>query len=953
MAARSLGQLIVELQAETSKLKADLAKAEKTLQRTSRRMRKTNTGITNSFKALVPAVTLTALAALSRSAIASTDSLAKLSRQTGLGVEALQKYRFAAEQSGVSTSQFNQAIGAFGKRLGELRAGTGGLFTILNKTDSAFLQQLRTTKDVDSGFRLLIEKVSSMTNQQDKMALSAAAFSRGPGIAMVNAAQQGTAAFDALGKQLESVGGVISEETAVKAEGLADKMNLLSKSWDNLIAIIAVNTPVIEVVTTLFTDMAKAVQILTKENDPLQQEIDETRAHIEALKGQISTKGGVLGVFNEDINTLEQKLVTANIKLKQLIETQATHARAMANERGILADNIRLNKEQGIIYGKVGDAAGEKNKKIDAQAEALRKEGERVAEVHRMYDALYKSGFRTRFLGDDDLIADKTGGVIDDLTEANERLEEMAALGGEFVNALREVDQELQAVNGELENSIDLSDEWKITWEEILRDTISGVRQGFADLFEGYLHGKALDSVGSFLDSIKDMFLRTIAEIAAAWATAKIFGGSFSLGNLVISGGGGGGGILGATLGSIFGGAAGSGLPGGVSSAAYTATIAGKTGGVGALPAAGGASSAGAAGGLATASAAVPYVMAAIAAYDILTATSVPVPDQIKNALASGNNALTRDNTGLVGMVNAGLGFVGASEQERQFTEFASARGASVVSTDQGARIATGRYYGDREAESVADIVDAFRELQELMPEIQAAGVEAFSAIGVTASELETALMDGVVGPVELAELGLASMGGTAGLTAEQFGAISEAVNNGTLSMEALTGQTNLTRAEFEILREAGILTMEQWRDASGILRLDLMETEEAATRFGEEMQEAGALGVAAFTRVAKAAGAMGDQMGDATGEVKALGAAILALPSLPAGGVPSVPAPSFHTGGLAVVPGSGNTDRPFAVNLTPGEVLQVHKKGTGPGAGADGALMDRLDRLLAFLEAA
>ena len=82
------------------------------------------------------------ITAIVRSSAKLGDRLAKQSKITGLSVEALQEYEFAAERSGVSTSEFNVGLLQFTKRLGEAKAGTGSMITLLKKTSPEFLKQL-------------------------------------------------------------------------------------------------------------------------------------------------------------------------------------------------------------------------------------------------------------------------------------------------------------------------------------------------------------------------------------------------------------------------------------------------------------------------------------------------------------------------------------------------------------------------------------------------------------------------------------------------------------------------------------------------------------------------------------------------------------------------------------------------------------------------------------------
>jgi len=71
----------------------------------------------------------------------SADATAKAADAIGVSTKALQEYRFIADRSGVATGTLEQGLGAFTKRLGELKSGTGALNTLLNKNNQALAEQ--------------------------------------------------------------------------------------------------------------------------------------------------------------------------------------------------------------------------------------------------------------------------------------------------------------------------------------------------------------------------------------------------------------------------------------------------------------------------------------------------------------------------------------------------------------------------------------------------------------------------------------------------------------------------------------------------------------------------------------------------------------------------------------------------------------------------------------------
>ena len=87
----------------------------------------------------------------------AADSIAKTADTIGVTTRSLQEYRFMAERSGVATSQLDQGLGAFSKRLGELRIGTGALNTLLSKNNEALRDQLVAAGSTDEALAIFLK----------------------------------------------------------------------------------------------------------------------------------------------------------------------------------------------------------------------------------------------------------------------------------------------------------------------------------------------------------------------------------------------------------------------------------------------------------------------------------------------------------------------------------------------------------------------------------------------------------------------------------------------------------------------------------------------------------------------------------------------------------------------------------------------------------------------------
>lgn len=170
----------------------------------------------------------TALTAALKGVADEGDKLAKQSRRLAFPIEELQEWRFVAEQSGIGADEFGKSIEKLAKGVGEARAGTGTLVTILKKANPQLLRQLKNTTNTADAVDLYIKAIRQTPNAMDKAALATAAFGR-QGLKFLNIAEQSEGALKALRRE-QRENGVITQEQAKAAEAYNDALNSLKRA---------------------------------------------------------------------------------------------------------------------------------------------------------------------------------------------------------------------------------------------------------------------------------------------------------------------------------------------------------------------------------------------------------------------------------------------------------------------------------------------------------------------------------------------------------------------------------------------------------------------------------------------------------------------------------------------------------------------------------------------------
>lgn len=169
------------------------------------------------------AVSLGAAAASIKGFADEADRLAKLGRMTGFAVQQLRDLEHVGGLVGISQQKIAAATGTFNKRLGELRAGTGMLASVLKKTNPELLKQLKTAETTPEALEAVISAMRALPNEADRAALAAAAFSK----ANQEMSQFATLSADELSKLVaegRNLRGVLSDDAANKAEAFNDSL---------------------------------------------------------------------------------------------------------------------------------------------------------------------------------------------------------------------------------------------------------------------------------------------------------------------------------------------------------------------------------------------------------------------------------------------------------------------------------------------------------------------------------------------------------------------------------------------------------------------------------------------------------------------------------------------------------------------------------------------------------
>lgn len=227
-------------------------KTNKGFSSVTRGLKSVTGAIFNLKTALLGTVGVAGFGLLIKNSLQATDSLAKTASKIGTTTEALSQLRFAADITGVATQTMDMALQRFTRRTAEAAKGTGEAKGALKELGINARELIRLP--LDQRMLVLADAFSKQTNESNKLALAFKLFDS-EGAALVNTLGLGRDGLNALFKEAEDLGLVLSGTAAKGVEDANDAITRLRKLFkgvtDQTVAALA---PAIALLTETFKD---------------------------------------------------------------------------------------------------------------------------------------------------------------------------------------------------------------------------------------------------------------------------------------------------------------------------------------------------------------------------------------------------------------------------------------------------------------------------------------------------------------------------------------------------------------------------------------------------------------------------------------------------------------------------------------------------------------------------
>ena len=394
-------------------------KTKRAFKAIGRSLKKVTKAIFSMKTGLISAAGIAGLGFLIKRSMDATDEMAKMSRAVGVSVEELQGLRHAAALGGLASTQLDKAVQKLAINMADMSRGVGLAKDVFEKHNISVTKtdgSLRSVMDVMGD---VADVTAGMTNETEKADLAYKLFGA-RGAKMINMLNGGSDAMHTAMKEAESLGIVMSKDTAEGVEKANDAItrlkSFLGASFTRMVAELA---PAIEKITdgirawvTMKVDKAGGIGMIAKQMaSSILQATDKILMGIEMMgNGMIKFANTAIALKNfstplhnikADMEALEKQMFFIGTKegMATLAQGAVSQASMMAHLVGRYEDleaqlndtddgqiryTVSLKKQRDAIYDLIRNLTVSKGIHHDLGG-TLKKETEVVDGVTKSY----------------------------------------------------------------------------------------------------------------------------------------------------------------------------------------------------------------------------------------------------------------------------------------------------------------------------------------------------------------------------------------------------------------------------------------------------------------------------------------------------------------------------------------------------------------------------------------
>jgi len=324
------------------------------------------------------------LAALMDRSISAADAVGKTADKIGVGVEALQELRYAAQLAGVEQRTMDMALQRFTRRVAEAAKGTGEAKQALAQMGIALKDQHGNIRRSEDLLNDVAEAFKRTTDPAERLRLAFKLFDS-EGVAMVNMLVGGAEALEATRRRARDLGIVLDEDLVRNAEKARDELDALGKVISaNLTRAVLDLAPAIADASTELADLASRAGVAYEQLKLLAQgdfnfeglSLGSTRAIVEERRAELQEIARELKELG-DVGFLDDPLGWGR---KVVLERQLEEKTAVYRQWA--AKLAWMQRDQGQ-QRKPGADAKTTSDSIEADLKAAQDRARRIGEIEK------------------------------------------------------------------------------------------------------------------------------------------------------------------------------------------------------------------------------------------------------------------------------------------------------------------------------------------------------------------------------------------------------------------------------------------------------------------------------------------------------------------------------------------------------------------------------------------
>ena len=420
-------KLSIDIEARLAKFQDGLDEVVKRTGRSAKALEGALGGVMGAVKLIGAGWIARELGAAFKGFVDLQDQFVKLSQSTGVGIEALSGYDYAAKLSGLETEELGKALVKLNEQLTKAKSNAGGQES---KTLRALGIDPATLKDSEDALKAVAQRFSEFRDGSNKTAFAVALFGERIGPKLIPFLNQGADGLEALTEEARKLGLVMGSDAAKRAEEFNDNLERLSRSVGAL-GRDMVNglLPALNSVIARFIDArveglgfgdALDVALAIKGFGTLEEKIAFVKQQLEGAK-----TGRTTGWFTNDIKGAEAELAKLEA-LRARIQSRETREFRGSFNGALLA---RRPGAEPIAPG-TGKTGVAKQSEIDKYIESLQKQLAKTIDLNATETLYYQEslGLLGKVTNKELERAAAIARVIDENAKKNDLLKQEAEL---------------------------------------------------------------------------------------------------------------------------------------------------------------------------------------------------------------------------------------------------------------------------------------------------------------------------------------------------------------------------------------------------------------------------------------------------------------------------------------------------------------------------------------------